>query len=102
MSSKNSKLNSLRKWNYQQITSKHLKYLKEKKLIHIRTSQKDHRSYTISLTPLADTILENIYNGQRENAKLGLSVLTSTEAEQFSRISAKITAALDSDDLKTI
>lgn len=83
-------------------TSKYLKCLKEKGLVATLASKSDGRSYTVQLTPVASSILENIYRGERENAQLALSTLTPQEAEQFIRIAAKITVALDNDNLKTI
>ncbi len=83
-------------------TSKYIKYLREKELVTTIASNNDGRSYAVQLTPLADTILENIYSGERENARLALSALTPQEAEQFTSIAEKIAIALDSDSLKTI
>jgi DNA-binding MarR family transcriptional regulator len=83
-------------------TSKYLKYLNDNGLIATNKSLNDHRSYSVYLTPLSNEIIENIFEGQRINAKLALNALTPNEAEQFARIGAKITLALDSESLKII
>ena len=83
-------------------TSKYLKYLKANGLISTSISKNDRRSYTIHLTSLSKQILQNIIKGQQDNAKLALHALTTTEAKQFAQITAKITAALDNESLRTI
>lgn len=83
-------------------TSKYLKYLKAHGLISTSTSKNDQRSHTIHPTSLSKQILQKIFKGQHDNAKLALNVLTLNEAEQFIRTAAKITAALDNESLKTI
>jgi len=83
-------------------TSKYLKYLKDNGLIETCKSLKDQRSHTICLTPLSNKIIENIFEGQRNNARLALQVLSPDEAAQFAAIASKITLALDSESLKVI
>jgi len=83
-------------------TSKYLKYLKANGLIVTTKSGNDHRSYTVCLTQVSNKIIENILDGQRDNAQIALHILTEHEAEQFAQIAAKITMALDSESLKII
>lgn len=83
-------------------TSKYLKTLEEKGLVTKGAFGKDRRSHNVVLTKQADDILNNIYEGQHANATLAGKVLSPEEIQQFTRIAKKITAALDSDDLRTI
>lgn len=83
-------------------TSKYLKSLEEKGLVEKTVVGQDKRSHLVMLTDQADNILENIYSGQRHNASIAASVLTEQEVAQFTAIAAKITAALDSEDLHTV
>ena len=51
-------------------TSKYLKYLESKDLIKKTTAGLDRRSHQVALTKQADDILENIYEGYHQNARL--------------------------------
>lgn len=83
-------------------TSKYLKSLEEKELIEKATQGIDRRSHKVMLTDQANSILDNIYSGQRTNAALATGALTAEEVEQFTHIANRITAALDSDELHTV
>ncbi len=83
-------------------TAKYLKGLEEKELIQRDSPGSDRRSYQVALTKQADEILDNIYKGQRENARKVQQVLSVDEMKQFVVIAAKITAALDDDSLHTV
>ena len=83
-------------------TSKYLKSLEEKGLVTKSIPGKDRRSHKVVLTDQANEILNNIYKGQRTNATLASKALSSEEIQQFTRIAQKITAALDSDELRTV
>jgi DNA-binding MarR family transcriptional regulator len=83
-------------------TSKYLKSLEEKGLITKSSLGKDRRSHNVVLTEQADEILNNIYKGQHTNAALASEALSPEELQQFTRIAKKITAALDSDELRTV
>ena len=82
--------------------SKHLKYLKSKRLIKTKISTRDTRSYSVRLTKSAENILRNIFKGQQENARLASGVLSENEVKQFTKIAQKITSALDGKSLKEI
>jgi len=83
-------------------TSKYLKNLEEKGLVTKSAPSKDRRSHHVILTVQANEILDSIYKGQHTNAVLAGSVLSTTEIKQFTHLAQKITAALDSDELRTI
>lgn len=83
-------------------TSKYLKGLEEKGLVTKSALGKDRRSHNVGLTQQADEILNNIYKGQHANATLASEALSPEEIQQFTKIAKKITAALDSDALRTV
>ncbi|HYG84421.1 MAG TPA: MarR family winged helix-turn-helix transcriptional regulator [Verrucomicrobiae bacterium] len=83
-------------------TSKYLKSLEEKGLLEKTASGTDRRSHSVILTAQANDILENIYAGQRENARLAMTALSPKDAKLFAVLAAKITAALDDDSLRTV
>lgn len=83
-------------------TSKYLKYLEVGKLIKRSPHEHDARSHRVALTSSGYGIIDAIISAQHKNARLVCGTLSPEEQQQFTRITQKIIAALDGDELRTV
>lgn len=82
--------------------SKHLKRLREYRLIEYKQNSQDGRSYFVSITADGRLLIDAVRQSRYDLAAKAREVLTEDEQRQFAVLANKITTALDDPTLHVI
>ena len=82
--------------------SKHLKRLKQYRLVEFTRNTDDGRSFFVSISSEGRALMDGVYKGRNELATKAEGVLSEAEKRQFTMLATKIIEALDDPALHMI